>query len=157
MTKDRVTGLLALLLGGVYLAAAFRVRVLDAGDPTGPRAFPFLVAALVIASGAALLFRDRFGARSEPLAWRIRAERGVWIRIALTIGCGIAYGLVLDGLGYLLATFLFMLAVSSFVNVGRHAQNLAVAAGFSLVTFVSFGLVLKLSLPRGILAAVLPF
>lgn len=156
MTKDRVTGLLALLLGGLYLAATFRVPVLEAGDETGPRAFPFLVAGLVIVSGAALLVKDARVRVRERLDWGFLSERTVWLRIALTIVAGVAYGLVLEPLGYLLSTFLFMVAVASFINVGRHLQNLVVSAAFAVVSFVAFGIVLKLSVPRGVLSF-LPF
>lgn len=156
MTKDRVTGLLALLLGGVYLAATFRVPVFEAGDETGPRAFPFLVAGLVMASGAALLVKDARSRARERLDWGFLTERTVWIRIALTIAAGVAYGLLLEPLGYLLATFLFLIGVASFINVGRHVQNLVVSATFALVSFVAFGIVLKLSVPRGVLSF-LPF
>ena len=156
MTKDRVTGLLAVVVGGVYLAATFRVPVYESGDETGPRAFPFLIAALVIASGLGLLVKDARATVRDRMAWGFSADRGTWIRIVLTIAFGIAYGLVLDGLGYLVATFLFMIAVSSFINVGRHVQNLVVSASFSIISFVTFGILLQLSIPRGILAF-LPF
>jgi hypothetical protein len=47
--------------------------------------------------------------------------------------------------------------VASFINVRRHLQNFIIAASFSLVSFVAFALILKLSLPRGILGGILPF
>lgn len=157
MSKDRIVAIAAVLLGGAYLVAAFRVPVVEAADDTGPRAFPFLIAALVIGSGLLLLAKElRSGARPRD-AWRPGGDRGVWARIALTAGAGIAYGLLLDPLGYLLATFLFMWAMAAAINVGRHAQNVALAAGFSLVSFVAFGVLLKLSIPRGVLGAFLPF
>ncbi|WP_337997560.1 tripartite tricarboxylate transporter TctB family protein [Oleispirillum naphthae] len=157
MTKNRTAGILAVVLGVFYLAGAFAVPVFDAGDQVGPRAFPFLIAALVIGCGAALLVRDFRSAERKPFSWGFAVDRVVWGRILLTMAAGIAYGLVLDDLGYLIATFLFMILVSSLINVGRHVQNLTIAVLFSVVTFVSFALILKLSLPRGILGAVLPF
>ena len=50
-----------------------------------------------------------------------------------------------------------MIVVSELINVGRHVQNLVIAVVFSVVTFVSFALILKLSLPRGLLGGILPF
>jgi putative tricarboxylic transport membrane protein len=47
--------------------------------------------------------------------------------------------------------------VASIINIGRHLQNLIIAVAFSIVTFVAFAVILKLSLPRGILGGVLPF
>lgn len=157
MTKNRTAGILAVVLGVFYLAGAFAVPVFDAGDQVGPRAFPFLIAALVIGCGVALLVQDFRSAERKPFSWGVAADRTVWVRILLTMAAGIIYGLVLDDLGYLIATFLFMMFVSSLINVGRHVQNLTIAVLFSVVTFVSFALILKLSLPRGVLGAVLPF
>ena len=53
--------------------------------------------------------------------------------------------------------FLFMLLVSSMINVGRLKQNLIIAVTFSLVSFIAFAVILKLSLPRGLLSGFLPF
>jgi putative tricarboxylic transport membrane protein len=38
------------------------------------------------------------------------------------------------------------------INVGRHKQNLIIAVVFSVFTFVAFALILKLSMPRGLLS-----
>lgn len=156
MTKNRTAGILAVLIGGIYLAATFRIPVFAAADEIGPRAFPFLVAAVVIASGLGLIVDDlRKG--GEPFSWGFLTDRVVWLRILATIAAGVGYGLVLEDLGYLIATVLFMLAVTSLINVGKHVQNVVISLVFSLVTFVAFALVLKLSLPRGLLGGILPF
>jgi len=157
MTKNTTAGLFSVVLGVLYLAGTFAVPVFDAGDEIGPRAFPFIIAAVVICCGAALLVQDFRSKERKPFSWEFAADRAVWLRILFTMAAGICYGLVLDDLGYLIATFLFMMFVSSLINTGRHVQNLVIAVLFSVVTFVSFALVLKLSLPRGLLGAVLPF
>jgi putative tricarboxylic transport membrane protein len=157
MTRDMTAGLVALVTGVLYGASTFRIPVFEAGDPIGPRAFPFMVAAVVICCGAALVLKELGRTERARFSWGLRSERGVWFRILLTIGGGIIYGVVLDWLGYLIATFLFLIFVASFLNVGRHRQNVILAAAFSLVSFVGFAVILKLSLPRGILGGILPF
>jgi putative tricarboxylic transport membrane protein len=157
MTKDMTTGLIALVVGAVYLASAFRIPVVEAGDAIGPRVFPFMIAVVVICCGAVLVVKDLKQPDRAPLAWGIRSEGGIWLRILLTMAGGITYGLALDWLGYLIATFFFMSFVASLINVRRHLQNIVIAATFSLVSFVTFALILKLSLPRGILGGILPF
>jgi putative tricarboxylic transport membrane protein len=157
MTKDMTAGLLALVVGGIYLAATFRVPVFEAGDAIGPRVFPFMIAAVVICCGAVLVFKDRLDVNRVSFTWGLKSEGGIWLRILLTIAGGITYGLVLDWLGYLIATFLFMIFVTSFINLRRHLQNILLAGVFSTTSFVAFALLLKLSLPRGILGGILPF
>ena len=150
MTKDMTTGIGSVAVGAVYLAAAFKIPLFHAGDRIGPRMFPFMIAAVVIGCGLVLIVK-------KPFSWGFAAERGVWLRIVFTIAAGIIYGLVLDWLGYLIATFLFMIFITSMINIGRHAQNLVISVLFSVIIFVVFAMILKLSLPRGILGDYLPF
>ena len=157
MTKNLTAGILALILGIAYLVGAFMVPVYEAGDQVGPRAFPFLVSAIAIVSGAALIAKDLRAAERPAFSWGFSANRGVWLRILAVMALGIVYGLVLDWLGYPIATFFFMIGISELINDGRHLQNIAMAAIFSVVTFVVFSLILNLSLPRGILGDILPF
>lgn len=157
MTKNRIAGILAVLLGGAYLAATFRIPVFAAADEIGPRAFPFLVGVVVIGCGLALIVEDIRKGDGVPFSWGFLADRVIWLRILATIAAGIIYGLVLEDLGYLIATVLFMLVVTSLINVGKHVQNVVISLVFSLVTFTTFALILKLSLPRGLLGGILPF
>ena len=156
LTKDTITGAAAVVLGSVYLISTRAIPVMDAGDQVGPRAFPYLIAVLVICCGLWLLAKEFLNKNRQPFSWRFASERAVWVRILLTMAAGITYGLVLDWLGYIIATFLFMIFVCELINVGRHAQNLLIAVVFPVFTFVAFALILKLSLPRGILGAFLP-
>ena len=157
MTKNLTTGIFAVVLGLAYLAGTFNIPVYDAADSVGPRSFPFLIAAITISCGIALIINDLRSKERKPLSWGFVSESGVWLKILAIMVIGITYGLVLDWLGYLIATFLFMMAVTTLINVGRLKQNVIIAVLFSVISFISFALLLKLSLPRGLLGGVLPF
>lgn len=156
ITKDVITGAVSVVLGSVYLISTGAIPVMDAGDQVGPRAFPYLVGVVVVVCGLWLLVKEFRNRNRQPFSWGFVSDRAVWVRIVLTMAAGIVYGLVLDWLGYIIATFLFMIFVCELINVGRHAQNLVIAVIFPVFTFIAFALILKLSLPRGILGAVLP-
>jgi putative tricarboxylic transport membrane protein len=157
MTKDTTVGIVSVVLGVGYLVATFRIPLFETGDEIGPRVFPFMISAVVIGCGLALILKDFKNKNRKPFSWGFATERGIWLRILFTIAAGIIYGLVLDWLGYVIATFFFMIFVASIINIGKHLQNAIIAAAFSIITFVAFALILKLSLPRGILGDVLPF
>ncbi len=157
MTKNLTTGIFSVILGLVYLAGTYNIPLNDAGDSVGPRSFPFLIAALVLICGVALIINDLRSKDRKPFSWGFASESAVWLRIIATMVVGIIYGLVLDWLGYLIATFFFMILVTTLINVGRHKQNLIVSVLFSIISFISFALILKLSLPRGLLGGILPF
>lgn len=155
-TKDTITGVFSVVLGAAYLASTSNIPQMDAGDQVGPRAFPYLVSALVIGCGLWLLLKEFLNKERKAFSFAFVAGRAVWLRILFTMIAGITYGLVLDWLGYLIATVIFMLVVCSMINVGKHRQNLIIALLFSIITFVAFAIILKLSLPRGLLGF-LPF
>ena len=157
MTKDMTTGIWSVVLGAIYLAATFKIPLFQAGDRIGPRMFPFMISAVVIGCGLVLIVKELRGKTAQRFGWGFSAERGVWVRIGFTIASGIIYGLVLDGIGYVIATFFFMIFIASIINVGRHVQNLIIAVLFSVVSYAIFAVILKLSLPRGILGDYLPF
>lgn len=159
MTKNTVSGLFAFVLGAAYLASTLLLPEVTAGDEVGPKLFPVIVSVVMMLSGGALVAvdrKERAGKSGEAFSLRFVKERDVWTRIALTMVCGIAYGMVLDWLGYIIATILFMFAVASFINVRRHLENAIISISFSLVSFGVFAMLLKLSLPRGLLGF-LPF
>ena len=157
MTKNMQSGIFAVIIGLAYLAGTFKIAMYDTGDSVGPRSFPFLIAAIVLICGVALIFHDLRAKERKPFSWGFAAESGIWIKIVVTMLAGIGYGLVLDGLGYLIATVLFMMIVTTLINVGRHKQNLIISVAFALISFLSFAVLLKLSLPRGLLGGILPF
>jgi putative tricarboxylic transport membrane protein len=128
------------------------------GDRLGPKVFPLVVGALAIIAGVAMILQDRNPAkRSKKADFGFMEHRDVWIKIGLISLAGIIFGLVIDSLGYLIATTLFMFIVSILINKGRWLQNILVALLFSVITYGVFGVALKLSLPRGIIETMLPF
>ena len=157
MSKNFTSGLIALILGGIYLATAMQLPDVKAGDAIGPRLFPVIVACAVMLAGAALCFNDKLSAKKEPVNWHFVQDAGVWIKIAVTMILGIVYGMVLDSWGYMLATFAFMLCATLMINKGRFVQNILIAVIFPAVTYGAFAIALQLSLPRGIIENMLPF
>lgn len=154
MTRNVITGLAAVIIGCFYLVMIMRLPNLQVGDPLGPKIFPLIVGGLLTLLGAVLLLKEMFLPKEQRnmISLQIPADgRTVLIRIMLTSVSGIVYGFLLDPLGYLLSTMLFMLALMFMVNKpSRWLHNIAVSVGFSLATYVGFATLLHLSLPRGI-------
>ncbi len=150
-TKDTVTGVFSVVLGVAYLLSTKSIPVMDAADEVGPRTFPYIVAGVVLICGFALLIKELLNPERKAFSFAFIAGRAIWLRILATMIAGIGYGLTLDWLGYLIGTSLFMIIVSELINVGKHKQNLIISLAFSVISFISFGIILKLSMPRGLL------
>jgi putative tricarboxylic transport membrane protein len=75
----------------------------------------------------------------------------IWKRIVLAVGALVVFGVLFEGLGYVISTFLFIAFLLRAVE--RQKWSLVVVAAFltSLATYLVFGLLLNTPLPGGIL------
>lgn len=158
MTKDTLTGIVAVLVGGIYTATALMLPEMRMGDKLGPKIFPLVVGTASILAGLALILGDRSpGKESKKADFGFVEHKDIWFKILLTAVVGIVYGLVMDKLGFLIPTTLFMLFITTLINKGRLIQNAILSLAFSVITYGVFAVALQLSLPRGFLESALPF
>jgi putative tricarboxylic transport membrane protein len=68
------------------------------------------------------------------------------------VGWTALYDFCFTPLGYLIATFVFLLGLLSYFNRGRYKTNLAVAIGFTLVFDLLFSRLLGVPMPGGLLS-----
>ena len=160
MTRTLTAGLIPVVLGVVYLFMTLRLPDVSIGDPLGPRLFPMIVGIGSLVSGVLLVAGEiraaKGGARQradEETAVERSARKALYGKIGLTILAGVVYGFILDTVGYLISTFVFMMILMCLVNtIRRMVENTVVSIGFSVVTYVLFATIFQVSLPRGILA-----
>ncbi|MHB0896270.1 MAG: tripartite tricarboxylate transporter TctB family protein [Spirochaetales bacterium] len=153
-----MTGIIAVAIGGIYLITAMLLPQMRMGDKLGPKLFPTIIGIVAIASGIILMIQDkRPGKASKKADFGFIKNKDLWLKILLTTMVGIVYGLVMDSLGFILPTTLFMLFISMLINKGRLVQNIIVALSFAVICYGVFGVALKLSLPRGFIEQMLPF
>lgn len=155
MTKNELTGVISLILGLFYLVITLRLPTVMVGDQVGPKVFPGIVATIAIVCGMILFITERFQTKSskEKFSWDFTRQKDVYIRIVMTIATGLLYGFILDSLGYIISTTVFMLLVMFIINSSKRlVENIGISLLFSVTTYVIFAILLKLSLPRGILS-----
>ena len=158
MTNNLVTGIVAIPIGGIYFITTMLLPEMRMGDKLGPKLFPSIAGILAMLSGLVLIIQERNPAkRSKKADFGFVKNKEVWLKILLTTVVGIAYGLIMDSLGFLLPTTLFMLFITTLINKGRLVQNLIIAFLFAVISYGIFAVALKLSLPRGFIEQLLPF
>jgi putative tricarboxylic transport membrane protein len=154
MTKNKVTGLGALVIGVTYFLITMSMRVPAVSDPIGPRVFPFMLAICMIFVGLLLVLKkEEVTEKNRAVIFSWPGDKDMVMRIVYTCIAGFVFGLILDPLGYLISAVLFMTAMM-FITYGprRYRLNILVGLIFGLSTYVVFFEVLQVSLPRGILA-----
>ena len=149
---EAVLGLVVLGLGLFVTVETALMEVAPSNAAIGPRLFPFLVAAGLLVVGLLVLRQAFFG--------HIAHERGFeldWKAVAL-VAVGLLLQLLLvESLGWILATtLLYLLAALAFAE-RRLLVTLLIGLALTGLTFVVFNYGLGLSLPTGsVLERLLP-
>lgn len=155
-TSDRLAGALLVALGAAAAAEASTFDVAFLTDPVGPKALPYLAAAiLVLAGGRVALRAGVAAARARPA----RAHepglpeapgRARLPRIAAAAGAFLAYAAVLPWLGFFASTTLVVALLSELYGAPR-PHGLLAAALLTGTLWVLFVHLLGLPLPAGTL------
>ena len=147
MKKDAiVTSILFLMLA---LGAFVESMKLPFGRVSAPAAgfFPAVLAVLLALASLFAFVEALRGSHEDA----VHGESLTWRKIVLTLGSLLVFGFVFERLGYLLATFLFIIFLLRVVERQSWGLAISVALSASLVSYVVFGLLLGTPLPAGFL------
>jgi len=136
----RAPGLLLIAAGvaGALEASTFDVAFMT--DPVGPKALPYLVAAIFALAGTHVAFRPRAGIRCPP--------RPVLVRTGAATVAFLVYAAALPWVGFFASTTLVVATLSLLFGAAPR-RALPAAALLSAVLWVVFVRVLGLPLPIG--------
>jgi putative tricarboxylic transport membrane protein len=141
-----VTSILFLMLA---LGAFIESMKLPFGRVSAPAAgfFPAVLAVLLALTSFFAFVEALRGSHEGAVQGKLLT----WKKIVLTLGSLLVFGFVFERLGYLLATFLFIIFLLRAVERQSWGWAISVALSASLVSYVVFGLLLGTPLPAGFL------
>jgi putative tricarboxylic transport membrane protein len=150
---DRVIFVCTLLLAGVYFYATEQLPSLEIGDPLGPKAFPRLLGVGLVITAVVLLVEILRARKSpKPAAPPDEASsRGAQFIVGAAVLWTFLYFLMFEALGYVLATSIYLLVLTSYFNRGKWVANVLTSVLFSLISYLMFTKLLGVNLPPGIL------
>ncbi|MFN4117390.1 tripartite tricarboxylate transporter TctB family protein [Acidovorax sp.] len=162
--SDRILGAVAVAVGAGMAWAAQGYAAEISYEPVGPRAFPLLLSAFMVAAGAWLVVRPGAAAASHAPADANADAAGVpgvtgapanrWQHLkplALALAAIAVYVTLFQWLGFPLATALMALPVGIAFG-GTWRQSLAAGVGMGVVMYLMFDKLLDVILPTGLLA-----
>jgi multisubunit Na+/H+ antiporter MnhB subunit len=122
--------------------------------PIGPGFYPRIVLGVTAVLGFALVAADILARRrARPVAPRAAGAPLNYRLVALSFGAFGAYALLLPGLGFRIATFLFVAAANLLLEPPKRPSHwlraLALGAATALVAYYVFEQYLAVLLPRG--------
>jgi putative tricarboxylic transport membrane protein len=147
MNKERAAGLI-FLATGIY-GFVFSMRLsLGTWDEPGPAIFPLGVSLLLMLAGALTFLFGRPKAEGR-VDWR-QIVRQLYTPVRI-VGLTAAYILVLDWLGYLLTSALFIFLLFLWVSRYRFWAALGLSIAIGIGSWYFFEKILAVQLPRGFL------
>lgn len=148
-TRDMVAGLLGLVLGAGLFTLTWGLPK-SPFVPIGPDFYPRIVLGATMLLGAVLVAGDLFGRRRRPPGEPVPRNYRLVLLTFLAFGL---YVLAMPGLGFRIATFLFVAGLQALLDPpnrpGRWITVLAVAVCMSFPVFTIFERWLSILLPRG--------
>jgi putative tricarboxylic transport membrane protein len=146
MKKEIIIATFWLLLAFYLSVAAYQLGLGAFGRP-GPGFFPFGAAIAIGLIALARLLRARRQTPSATLA----TPASQWRKIACIILGMLAYGFLLEPLGFALCTFFLMAFYLKIIALQRWRPSLGFAVAVALLAHLFFDVLLNAQLPRGIL------
>lgn len=145
MTKDRVTGLISLVLGCAVTAASAALPPSTMAGDIGPKAFPYLSAGILILCGGGLFIT---GGKKAP-AFYTKEQLG---RLAMIFGVVLCYVIVMYYLGYRIATLAALYVLCTMFSRGKEIRlwkRLAFSIILTGVLYFVFTKLFAIPLPEG--------
>ena len=144
-TGDLTGSLFGILLGVAVMIGSLRLRLGTVTEPQ-PGFFPFIAGALLVIL-CAILFTKAISGRSEGA----EPFGELWRPVILIIGL-LVYSIVLDAVGYVVATILLSGVVLRVLDTRTWWKLIVISLALSIGTYILFDRMLDVSLPGGILS-----
>ena len=147
---DEWSGLVLLILSGLICWGSFFLPYGNIRNP-GPGFFPLWLGIILGGMSIGLIWktaRQKEGARTmrEILAEKVRWDKVLWVLIALVL-----YAALMDFLGFLTATLLFLAFLLRFIEPQPWRTVFMWTLIGSVGSYVIFEMWMKLRLPKGFL------
>lgn len=148
------------VFSSAYLWQALSIPMPARQLVVSPRAFPTVVACLMLVVAIAIAVTEVIKiARAKGATEgtddfdieRISSWRDAWV----ALGAYLVYVLVFPHLGFLVATVLFIIALSTYLAPKKWLRNTIVAVVFTAAIYALFTTLLSVRLPAGILSGLI--
>jgi putative tricarboxylic transport membrane protein len=150
--SDVVAGGFMFVFAVAYLVAANTIPKPSFENAVGPKAVPIAIGVALAATSFALAIRGFLKGKSpRDAASGDDAPPQDLRKLGMVALLLLGYILIFVPLGYAISTFLFMLAVTTYLDREHWVRNLVYAVAFSVVVYSIFVYVFGVQLPAGVL------
>jgi putative tricarboxylic transport membrane protein len=141
-TFDRFAGIAFLLVGLLFVFESRRISESSYGSAVGPDIFPIGLGAFLILLSLRLLYETfRYQAKVKD------GEAVQYKKFIVILVSALLYVALLEPLGYVITTFVFLLIAFQTMERGKWIQSIGIAGAFSFGVYYFFAEFLGGSLP----------
>jgi putative tricarboxylic transport membrane protein len=141
-TFDRYTSFLFFIVGAGFIFESNKISASSYGSNVGPDMFPKVLGILLVLLSLRL-FYETFRYR----AIKRGKEKTDYIKFIIIFGAALLYVALLEPLGYVITTFLFLIVGFQIMEKGGWLKTVIISGAFSLGVYYLFVEVLQGSLP----------
>ena len=143
---DRFTGYILLVIGLITAWSSIHLSMGRVKHP-GPGFLPFGLALCLILLSLALIIKSWKGDVSLAPFWPKRT----WLKPLLGVAILIFFALVVEWVGFLITTFIFLTIWMGVIERIRWGTIMSISVGTTVVLYLIFRLFLEVPLPMGFL------
>ena len=144
-TFDRIAGVIFLLLGILFIIESQKISESAYGSVVGPSVVPTGLGILLILLSVRLV-SDPFKYKTDEKGQK--KEEFQYKKFGIILASTIIYIILLEHLGYVLSTFLFLFAAFQTMEQGKWIRSIIIASLFSFSVYYIFAEFLGGTLPR---------
>lgn len=141
-TFDRFAGIAFLLIGLLFVLESQRISQSSYGSAVGPDIFPIGLGSVLILLSLRLLY-ETFQYQSANK----NKESVQYVKFIIILVSAILYAALLEPLGYVITTFVFLLIAFQTMERGKWVKSILIAGIFSFGVYYFFAEFLGGSLP----------
>lgn len=141
-TFDRYASIVFLLIGVLFIVESRKISASSYGSNVGPDIFPIGLGILLVLLSIKLFIETAKMKKEDT-----KGEKPDYKRFLIIFGAAVLYVVLLEPLGYVITTFLFLVVGFQVLEKGGWLKTIAIAAAFSFGVYYLFVMVLQGSLP----------
>jgi putative tricarboxylic transport membrane protein len=141
-TFDRYTSFLFFVIGTAFVFESNKISASSYGSSVGPDIFPKVLGVIMILLSLRLFYETFRYQTVEKGNGNLDVKKFLVIFVAAVL-----YALLLETLGYVITTFLFLVIGFQVMQKGGWIKTIIISGAFSLGVYILFVEVLKGSLP----------
>jgi hypothetical protein len=150
LKRDQISGIALILIGLVIAVLVSQFKVPFKPSYPGPKAIPMLGVFGFIVCGAGIFLESTFGKKEEKT---FLVKEG-WVRAGVSLGMMLIYLILMNFIGFLIASPLALYAFSTYYAKGYKSTvkgRVIFSVALTIIIYVIYVFAFGLSLPGGML------